>query len=239
MMTMRDIASLAIGVAVVFGSAAAQGDLLEEDSIYGPDTVTFDTQTGVRWLDLPLSAGYGHALIVASIGPTGDFAGYELATNAQIATLLGHAGIDVGVGNQFVADNHDEIAALADLIGTSGTNGNCGSGCSFSFTQGWTAEGAAGTPGTFHIAVLGWFDNTGGQAPSLPAAPLGRVGLGDSHGEAGSPALGAWLVEAPEADATALAAVALAALCALRTSGSRGRDPAASSLPSRIARRTG
>ena len=115
------------------------------------------------------------------------FEGYQLATQAQVAELFVNAGIDVSdpALDEFVPQNYAPIVALAALVGQLGDNGNCGAGCSFAFSAG-LLEGPPPSPGFFPVATLAWFDNTAGQDPGSPAAPVGRVSLESSSTDPGS-----------------------------------------------------
>lgn len=183
-------------LAVPRGAAAA---LSSESSSFGADTITHDSATDFRWLDLTLSAGLSHTELLQELSPGGMFEGYQLATQAQVSELFVNAGIDVSAPalDEFVPQNYAPIVALAALVGQLGDNGNCGAGCSFAFSAG-LLEGPPPSPGFFPLATLAWFDNTAGQDPGSPAAPVGRASLESSSTDPGSPGRAAWLVAAPE-----------------------------------------
>ncbi len=211
-------ALLAAGIAA---PASAIVPLSSEDSSYGLGTITYDEISGLRWLDLTESISISKAQILVEIGPGGLFEGFRLATGAEIADLATHAGIDVAFQNDFVPENHDGVVFLATLLGGPlGTNGNCGIGCTFSFTKGFSGDpdfyGSAASSG------LAWFDNSGGLSGSYPLAPLGRIVLeGGSLGEASS-SDGSWLV-LPEPGANIAAVATFAALAATRRLSRRPR----------------
>jgi len=208
----RGACALLLAAALLAGSEAFAAAVLQsESSSFGPDTITFDSASGKRWLDLTESTSISHTQILVEVAVGGLFEGYHLATDAEIAQLFADAGIDLGPGtNDFVPQNYDAIVALTNLIGVLGTNGSCGSGCTFSYTQGYTAEPQP-YPGGFAVSAVSWFDNSAGLSASYPQAPVGRVAFGDGSGDTSSPYLGSWLV-LPEPGALASGAAAIAVL---------------------------
>jgi hypothetical protein len=215
--------AIALLLAAVSPSLAV---LVSEDSDFGADTITHDSETDLRWLDLTLSTGFSYVNLLAELEAGGDFEGYRLATRAEVQELWLNAGIDLST-NDFVEVNYDPIVALTALIGQTGTDG-CGTGCSILFTQGWT-DNEAPPVAPIRIATLAWIDNTAGVHPSLPQAPVGRASVGGTSSPS-SPLRGAWLVQAPEASAAALgssAALALGVLALSRSARSARRRPRA------------
>jgi hypothetical protein len=198
---------------------AAIATLTSESSAFGPDTITRDSDTGLHWLDLTLSAGLSHTEILQELGPGGTFDGFELATEAEVAELFVNAGIDVSAQalDDFVPQNYAPIVALAALVGQLGSNGNCGAGCTFSFAAG-LLDGPPPSPGFFPVATLAWFDNSAGQAASYPQEPIGRASLESSATDPGSSGRGAWLVPEPGSPLLLIAGAAALKLAGRRRS---------------------
>lgn len=212
-----------IRVAALPASCLAGGVsvLLSENSPFGADTITHDTATGLFWLDLTESTSSSYTQILNATGPGGSFDGYRLATDAEIQHLFVDAGIDLGPGtSDFVPQNYAPIVALAALMGQLGANGNCGNGCTFFYSQGFTAEPSP-YPGLVASTSFAWFDNTPPLSQSYPQAPIGSVLFGGGASAGASSDGGAWLVQVPEPAGTALAGAAGTALVALRA----GRRP--------------
>ena len=202
---------VALAGSLIAGIATAT--LVSENSPFGADTQTLDTQTGLHWLDLTLSAGLSHTEILQEIASGGTFEGYRLATEAEVTAFFVDAGLDV-TQSSFVPQNFDPAVALAALVGQLGSDGDCGIGCTFSFTPGWL-DAPPFDPNRFAIASILWFDNSAGQDPTSPQAPVGAVILEGGHSDIGDPRNGAWLVqEVPEPDSLLLLGAGLMSLVA-------------------------
>jgi hypothetical protein len=204
-MTMRNALAVSMWIVSMGFADGARATLMAESSSFGADTVTFDTETGLRWLDLTLSAGLSHTQLQLQLQPGGTFDGYRLATEDEIAELFANAGIDLdpAFAGNFVPENFQPIVDLAALIGQLGSNGNCGEGCTFFFTSGYHA-GPPAIPGFLPSASIAWFDNSAGQDPTSPPEPVGRFILEGGAFDTGDPGQGGWLVQVPEPAASLL-----------------------------------
>jgi hypothetical protein len=205
-MRLARLASVALLLALSLAlPRAASATLISEDSTFGTDTVTFDTDTGLRWLDLTESANLTHTQITMELAPGGAFEGYRFATAAELTEFFTNAGIDTdeALDGEFVTQNFDPVVALAGLIGQLADNGNCGTGCSFFFTAGFHA-GPAAIPNSLPNGSIAWFDNTAGQDPTSPQAPLGRFIVEGGATDFADPGQGGWLVQVPEPSAIVL-----------------------------------
>jgi hypothetical protein len=210
------LAPIAWVLAAVLVSGTARAALVSEASSFGPGTITFDTQTGLRWLDLTESNGLSHAEVLQQLGLGGTFEGYRLATRAEVSDFFAHAGFDLSPATLqlFVPQNFDPAVALAALVGELANNGNCGASCTFSFTTGFLADPPT-IPNTFAEANFAFFDNSAGQDPTSPAAPVGRVILEGGSFGSGFSGQGAWLVLVPEPSTLLLCMAGLAGLSAV------------------------
>jgi hypothetical protein len=212
--------TLALSAALLLALAGpGKAELVSEASDFGEDTITHDTETDLRWLDITPSRALSYATILAALEVGGEFEGYRFATGEEVLTLFVNAGIDTST-QDFVPQNFEPVVALAALLGgATSENGNCGDGCTFSFTQAWYDSGIP-VPTSPFIATLGWFDNSELLNPALPADELGRARFGSTSGNA-SGSRGAWLVQAPEPAAGLQVAAVGLALGGL--AGARGR----------------
>jgi len=208
------LASLAALGALVPCASAGGVAFVSESSGFGPDTITYDPSSGLRWLDLTESVGYSYTQILAETHAGGVFEGYHLATKAEVTQLFVDAGIDLNTNSDFVSQNYTPVVALMAFVGTLGSNGNCGTGCTFYFDAGYVS-GPPPYANALPDAGLAWFDNSAGVAPSYPNVPLGRAILGGGAGDFASPSNAAWLL-VPDPDARTACAAALCAVAALR-----------------------
>jgi len=118
--------------------------LVSQPSAFGPDTATFDPNTGMRWLDVPLSTPYSYDQTLVQLQPGGLFEGFRLGTSAEIQNLWTSAGIDTGAGG-FVPQNLQPIVDLMQFVGITGLNqGNLGGGNFFDYTAGNIESGPGG-----------------------------------------------------------------------------------------------
>jgi len=200
--------------AVLSGNATAS--LVSEDSPFGAGTITLDTNTGLRWLDLTESNGLSHDQVLQGLMAGGTFEGYRLATSAELGQLFLDAGfvLDPGTLGSFIPQNHDPAVTLGGFVGVLGTNGNCGTGCTFSFSAGFLGDPPF-IPNTFAEGNFAFFDNTAGQDPSSPSAPVGRAILEGGSFGTGFSGQGAWLVQVPEPAMPLLFAAGLLGLTAV------------------------
>jgi hypothetical protein len=197
-------------------SGPATAALVSEDSPFGAGTLTFDTDTGLHWLDLTESNGLSHDEVLQALQPGGTFEGFRLALSAELAQLFLDAGfvLDPATLGNFIPENFDPAVTLGGFVGVLGNNGNCGTGCTFSFSAGFLGDPPF-IPNTFAEGNFAFFDNTAGQDPTSPAAPVGRAILeGGSFGD-GFSGQGAWLVLVPEPGTILLFAAGLAGLGAV------------------------
>jgi hypothetical protein len=214
--------------AALLGPAArlAGADLVPQDGAFGAGTLTLDTASGLRWLDLPLSTNHSYAQILAELESGGLFEGFRLADGSEVTALWEHVGIDTGTG-LWIAANYAPIVTLAALVGMTSNSGNCGSGCTFFETKGWIDNGDPPASFSFLSAAnVRWFDNDPPQttSPSYPQDEIGSA-LFSTHSDSASAMRGAWLVEAPEPIASAIGAVAGATLAAIALRGARRAGP--------------
>ena len=137
---MAILAIMLATVLIISGSVNyARAEMLSKASSFGPDTITYDTKTGLSWLDVTLSTPYSYDEILIELEAGGEFHRYRLATMDEILSFWENAGINVDSGflNSWTTDNFQPIVDLMALVGITGPNaGNLGGGNSFDFTAG-------------------------------------------------------------------------------------------------------
>lgn len=85
------VATILVGAG--YANALTLGSLSDADSSFGAGTLTRDAISGFEWLDLDLSKTFSVNGIVSEFGPGGQFAGFSIATAAQVGILLTSSGI--------------------------------------------------------------------------------------------------------------------------------------------------
>lgn len=101
--------------------------LVSEDSVYGTDSITLDTDTGLEWLDptIPISQGGngpGFPLnsyfdIKAELGLGGYFEGFRYATRQELETFIySSAGIDPDRSKSNTTSTEQDTINIANLL---------------------------------------------------------------------------------------------------------------------------
>ena len=115
--TKRALAGVsAVAAALIFSLniSSAQAAFISQDSSFGADTITFDTDTGLEWLDLTESTGLSVNEVQAELGAGGLYEGFTFATRSEIETLFfDSAGITPG----FQWPPELPVWELANLLG--------------------------------------------------------------------------------------------------------------------------
>lgn len=154
---------------------------LSSDPIFGPNSVTVDTSTGLGWLNLSFTTDLSYNQVIAETQPGGIFAGFSFATVQQVDGLYASAGIPA-TGNYPQAT--PAIAYLFSLIGTTGLyNGYPGF-----IARSGTSFGAGNTAGNYAPAIYLF------HADSVLTYTVSVTQQGSAPGNA-APDLGNWLVE--------------------------------------------
>jgi len=118
-----------IAVAGISGANTSHAALISLDSVYGRDSITLDTDTGLEWIDpwLPIiqgnpACGYGctgtsglnaYDDIMGMLGAGGYFEGFRYATRSELETLFySSAGFDpITSSSSSTATLSDKVAA--------------------------------------------------------------------------------------------------------------------------------
>lgn len=108
----------AIGLALVLTPIASRAAVVNADSHAltpaGHPGAILDTGTNFLWLDATETVGRSVADVSSQLGPGGEFAGFQVATEAQVNTLFVNAGLPLT--ENVVPGSNAEIAAVASFI---------------------------------------------------------------------------------------------------------------------------
>lgn len=145
-------------VALTLAASPAKAVLVSQsDGVFGTDSVTLDTGTGLKWLDVNLSVNRSFNDVSGQFGAGGDFQGWRYATGAEVRNLIVSNTVPLA-GSSDPASL--DLSSASDFVNTLGPT---------------LADSTLIPPGPFHsnvFAVLGLF------AGNLPGEyGVGSVGL--------------------------------------------------------------
>ena len=110
---MMRLTNLIVVLSLALGTAPAA--LLTVDSDFGPATVTYDSATGLRWLDLTVTAGLSWDEVLTERATGRMFSGWRYATQFELRQLYANAGVQfVDVSSSV---DVDAVRALMNLLG--------------------------------------------------------------------------------------------------------------------------
>lgn len=119
----RTLAALALALFAAAGQAAV---VVVSDSVFGPGSVLRDSGTNLDYLRLDQTMGYGYAGVTAELGAGGDFAGWAIASHAQMLSLGGSLGLTQGTTGiaqiSLAAQLRDWFCPLFTCVNTSTTH---------------------------------------------------------------------------------------------------------------------
>jgi len=91
-----------------------------DDPVYGFGSITYDTETGLEWLDLTYTVNLSYDEVSDQIEQGGDYEGFTRPTYAEVSDLFYHAGILLDPNGEAVISDSEGMEAcqlLADLLG--------------------------------------------------------------------------------------------------------------------------
>ena len=168
----------------------------EQDSSFGPKTITVDEQSGKRWLDLNLTTNRSYDEIVAEMVPGGEFEGFRYATTEEVLELFSNADFSL---NTWAPWNYTPFTLLASQIGISYEIPG------FSVMRGFTGD-TTGTPPDVLVQLVVAYKEDRPENSTYKMADAYDISPGDSSDSAYEDT-GHWLIavdnSAPIADAGA------------------------------------
>jgi hypothetical protein len=109
---------------------------------------TFDPNTGLQWLDVPLTAGLSYDNVLANyISAGGPYVGYRYATGQEVSTLFTDAGLINPQCCSFAQLVPPELALIALLGPTFNSGGE-------TFTAGLNSDPFPSNPGFHSVGTL-------------------------------------------------------------------------------------
>ena len=135
----------------LFSSPVMAGISSADDAVFGPDSLTFDSDTNLAWLDLTHTINRSYDDVASKLGAGQEFDGYRYATEAEVLTFLTNAGIPDVPGTS--------TSNVAPITNFQLLTGSDGSGLAIGFTA--TTAGA-----TTNVTVYTYLTGGNGQVAS-------------------------------------------------------------------------
>ena len=211
-MSRYGFASLTVASLLLVGAPAHAVLLSLDHAVFGLGSITLDTDTGFKWLDVSLSRGRTFVDVASQFGPGGDFEGFRHAEVSQVRALWVAAGIpDI---DRSSVSNIGPATSLIALVGATTSQGGPG-------TLGFT-----NTPGSLDAGLR---INADLGFEFLNGIPVYGARFGTSRsttvpfGEVGH-----WLIATPEPVSLVLMGIGLAGIgiARRRATISRSKAPA-------------
>jgi len=115
---------LAVGFFLIGTVGYAKADLVEEDLFtLGDGLITYDTNTGLYWLDLTVTTNLSYNDVLNEINEGGSLEGFWYATTADIDTLQVSAGLPSGLFYYTFPIYVDNMNQLIELVGPTDSDG--------------------------------------------------------------------------------------------------------------------
>ena len=126
-----DLSQIVIGIllvtlALVTSQPAGAILISQGHPVFGTDSITLDSDTGLKWLDVDLTTGMSREVMIAELQTGISFPGFRYATDTEVFGLFTNAGIPDVRGTS--AANISPAQNLMDLIGHTRTQFGIGDG---------------------------------------------------------------------------------------------------------------
>ncbi|MEM7454698.1 MAG: PEP-CTERM sorting domain-containing protein [Planctomycetota bacterium] len=107
------------------------------DPVFGADSITLDTETGLQWLDLTQTAGLTIADVQAQQSPGQLFEGFNVASTSEMQTVISNGGWEFAYNTNFFNDaaKYSVAFELTETFGQTFTNPD-----SRVITFGWVSD---------------------------------------------------------------------------------------------------
>ena len=171
MISFRSYLSLSLAIAVT----SARSALIERDWIAdGDGLITYDTATGLEWLDVPATANIPYSDVVATVNTSPEYAGFNFASKQQVETFFNSGNLQDLFDS---GDAPDEVIKIEKFLSYWGVVWYVGTGQRTEFL---TANTQGLPPGQHWSGRLVWF-------PPGTAAYAAQLDVRDDNGDDGFP----------------------------------------------------
>lgn len=124
MKTASSLMQSALSAVILMGTSSAFASLQQYHDPTAPsgaqiNNITFDTATGLEWLDWDATRNISFTTILENNGPGQIYEGWTFATRDQVQTLLFNIGLNVAnwPGPTYVADGGDGLNLAESYLG--------------------------------------------------------------------------------------------------------------------------
>ena len=112
---------------LIFYSVSSHATLIARDWLTVNDAaLTYDTATGLEWLDITVTAGFSYNEVSAELGTGGTYEGFEFASKQQVVDLFFAVGLPEEIPN--VIEFWGSGAEIQTLLSFWGAIWNLGTG---------------------------------------------------------------------------------------------------------------
>lgn len=132
----KKLLAMALGLSMLGLFGEAQASLISLDSSFGANTITYDTVSGLEWLDLAISYNQSYDDVTGLMGST--YSGFRYASAGEVGNFFA----DAGLSGNFGSLSGPEGAAFDELVNLWGEVDEYGYAVNFFLT------GTSSTPGT-------------------------------------------------------------------------------------------
>jgi hypothetical protein len=173
-MKFTKLLSLAV---VAFAATQASAQLVSTDwQVAGDNKLTYDSATGLEWLDLTLTYNSTVAAVLPQTGVGGAFEGFRLATATEVHGLMTNAGLPVSFATSTIASTATQRANSILLTNLLGETVGAHFGSSYFGARGHLLDGGGDrVVGYYLINQTDLFNDYFTGAPTWPGAGVWLV----------------------------------------------------------------
>jgi hypothetical protein len=113
--------ALAVMMAYLLPNVTHAALISIDDANYGINSLTFDTDTNLEWLDITLTINRSYNEIKKELGIGGEYEGFRYASQSEIETLWANEGI-FDYSNTYVSENYEPIKGLIPYLGATASS---------------------------------------------------------------------------------------------------------------------